>query len=135
MSNDELQQKYVELQLISSQLKKVQQEADILSQQLVELNYVKESLESLSNAKEGTDIMSPLGSGIFVNATLKSCEKVLMNVGGNVAVYKPIPEALDMVKNQIKDIEEIIKNLKNEYMKGATRAKELQTEMQGMVKK
>jgi len=123
----------MELQILSSQLKQVQQQVEVLNQQIVELTNVKESLESLSDSKEGTEIMSPLGSGIFVKAKVNKVEEVLMNVGGNVAVNKPLSKALEQVEGQIKDIEGIISNLKKEYTKGALKVQELQQEMQRLL--
>jgi len=135
MSEQEVQQKYMELQMISSQLKQVQQQVEVLSHQIVELSRVNESLEDISKAKKGTDIMAPLGSGIFIKASLKETKEVLLNVGGEIMVNKNTVDAKTLVSNQIEEMTKIMENLQNEYAKGATRAQEIQMEMQSMMAK
>ena len=134
-ADQEIQQKYMELQMLTSQLKQAQQQIEMFTQQIAEMGKVKESLEEVSTAKVGTDILSPLGAGIFVKAKLESAEEVLMNVGSEIAVHKSFKEAIEMVNGQVAEMGHIVEEMKMGFQDGASKVQEMQVELQKLITK
>ncbi len=132
-ADQEIQQKYMELQMLTAQLKQAQQQIEMFTQQIAEMGKVKESLEEISASKAGTDILSPLGAGIFVKAKLESAEEVVMNVGGEIAVNKSFKEAIEMVDSQVAEMGHIIEEIKAGFQDGASRVQGMQAELQKLI--
>lgn len=112
--NKELQQKYMELQLIDQQAKQVQQHLINLNQQLAELKNLEDGLDSIKKVKSGTEIFVPLGSGVFAKAELKDTDKILMNVGANILTSKGIPASKEIVKKQVDEIQGLVSQMEQE---------------------
>lgn len=129
-----LQQKYIEFQFVEQQVKKLQQQLQTFEQQLVDLESVKEALGELKEVKAGTEILLPLSSGIFVKAHIQSVDSLLVNVGANTAVEKPLSATKELLLLQGKELqkyrEQVMINLQllNVHMN------KLQEELQELVK-
>src|SRR3989344_3559872 len=114
---EEIQKKYLELQILNMQIKNVQEQFISLQQQLNELNNLEVSLTELKDVKNNKEIFSVLGSGVFVKSKLIDNENVLVNVGDGVLVKKKLNEALDLVKLQANNISGSIVIIKEELNK------------------
>lgn len=84
----QLQQKYVEHQMVEQQLKQLQQQLEKLELQVQEVERVNESVAELADAKEGDEILVPVSGGIFFKAKVTDASKFLINVGAGVVVSK-----------------------------------------------
>lgn len=98
-----------------------------------ELKRIKESLEDFQSSQE-TEAFNHLGGGIFVKVELKDKDKVLVNVGGNVLVYKDVKEAKKLIDEQALDIHDIIKKLDQEINTWATKVSSLEREIEDLNK-
>ncbi len=101
----ELQERYIELQLIDQQIKQFQQQLQTFDSKLQELVVTHEALKSLNDTKSGTKILVPVSSGIFVDAELKDVKQLKLNIGADVSVVKSLPETQKLVDEQIDEIQ------------------------------
>ncbi|MBI4453251.1 prefoldin subunit alpha [Candidatus Woesearchaeota archaeon] len=104
--SDEMQKKYVEFQVLQQQLQQLYQQIQQIDTQLTELNNVVVSLDDFKLLKKGSEMLVPLASGIFAYAELKQAEMVRVNVGSNVSVKKSIGDTVNLVKAQIKELDD-----------------------------
>jgi len=100
----ELSQKYMELQMLDSQIKQIQAQAQAFEAQVIEVEKISQSLDELGNVKAGTEIFVPVAQGIFAKAELKENKDLIVAVGGASAVSKPISGVKEMLVNQIVEI-------------------------------
>ena len=105
MHKEQLKQKYLEFQILSQEIQKIQEQRNLFFAQLEQLKTLLEGLYSLELSKKGTSFLAPLGPGVFALTTLDANDTILMNVGSNVVVSKTIPESLEIVREQIKELE------------------------------
>lgn len=131
--NEQLERKRIELQILFQQLTTLQNQIGALHNQIEEMNSLAESLEEVEKTKADTEILVPLGAGIFVNARITNTDEVLMNVGSKVAVPKTVKESCAIVRTQVKELEKVLLHLENEFQSYSARAQEMQSEMQGML--
>ena len=125
----EIQQKYIELQFLNQQIKKVQEQFMFFQQQLAELINLETSLLDMKNIKEDSELFSSLGSGIFVNSKLVDPKNVLVNVGASVLVTKTVEEAIKLIKTQIENVNKSQETIKEELTKAATFSGQLTQEL------
>ncbi len=135
MTQDELQQKYVQLQLLDQQIKQVQQQIQAIAKQLNDVVYSIQSLEEFKNVKPGTEVFVPIVTGIFAKAELKDAKNVNINVGSNVAVNKDLDDAKKLLEEQLTELENIRLKLSNDAQKMIAQAQLLQTEIMTLQQK
>ena len=131
----EIQQKYIELQILNQQIKKIQEQFMILQQQLAELINLETALLETKDVKKDSEVFSSLGSGIFVNSKLTDPENVIVNVGAGVLVKKTLDEALHLVKTQITNINQSQEAVKEELTKAVTYSEQLSQELNELASK
>lgn len=126
----EIQQKYLELQMIAQQVQQLQQQVQELQQQTEELTQLNSNIDDIKKTKKGTPILTPIGAGIFIKTKAEDISKVIMNVGSKVAVEKPLTEAKKIIEAQTKEMEKLITQLEQQLQKSMLYAQVLQQEME-----
>lgn len=114
--NEDLQKKYLELQIIIQQINEIQQQLPNIQNQVLELRSLKENITSLKEIKENTESFTPIGYNIFTKAKLQNTNGLLVNVGANIFVIKTVEEAKELIDTQIEEIQNIIKELENKLV-------------------
>ncbi|MEA3430947.1 MAG: prefoldin subunit alpha [Nanoarchaeota archaeon] len=132
-NTEDLQQKYMQMQMFQQQMEQVQKQLQLMEKQLVELDLVKKALGDLKNVKEDAEILVPLSSGIFVKAELKDNKKVTVNVGRGVATEKTIEQAQELISQQADELTKVRAQLTEDMSKMGVQANGLQQELQKLV--
>lgn len=132
-NNEILKEKIYELYNLNNNLKAMNDQLKLFDDEFSELKRIKESLEDFQSSQE-TEAFNHLGGGIFVKVELKDKDKVLVNVGGNVLVYKDVKEAKKLIDEQALDIHDIIKKLDQEINTWATKVSSLEREIEDLNK-
>ena len=111
MNNEnELRAFNMQAQMISEQLNRV-------DSGLMEIDYLKHSLDELGSTKENTEILAPISNGIFAKARLKKNNKLLVNVGNGVVVEKTIVETKELLDERIAEMSEAREKLMEQMQK------------------
>lgn len=129
----ELNEKYFELQILEQQLKQVSQQLLSLDNQLLELQRINDNLDDIAKTKKDTEILVALGGGVFSKAELKDSNTVLMNVGANIIIEKDIASSKEVVNHQIGQINDVVKQLEQEFQILAMNSQVLQHDLQKLV--
>lgn len=101
---EEAQKRFMHVKMLLHQMQQFEKQIETFDGQLTELNGVKEGLDELKGVTAGTDVYVPVSGGIFMRATIKEADKLLVNVGSNVAVAKTIPDTAKLIQEQINEI-------------------------------
>ena len=108
-NQQEQQEIMFKLSMFEQQIQQLQQQLQAVEKGIVELNSLNLGLDELVG-KEGKEIFASSGKGIFAKAKLIS-EDLIVDIGDKNLVKKTIPETQKLVKNQIKKLEEVKKEL------------------------
>lgn len=106
-----------ELQILHSQAQVIAEQLDKVDSSLMEIDYIKNSLDELNKTKKGTDIFAPMSSGIFVKAKLEDNQKLLVNVGNGVVVEKSIADAKLLFDERVAELEKFKEELLSQMQK------------------
>ena len=101
-----MNQEEAELHMLNSQAQAIAEQLERIDDGLMEIEYLKSSLDELKSSKKGSDIFAPMSSGIFVKAKLEENEKLLVNVGNNVVVEKTANETKSLLDERISEMNE-----------------------------
>ena len=131
MDEQEAQQKYLELQILDSQMKQIDQQLAAIDAQVAELNIIQQGLDELPKIKVGKDLFVPISQGIFVKAKLEENDQLLINVGAGVAVKKTIPEAKKLIDDQLSSIKDLRAQLHANIEMFAVKARQIEKDIIG----
>ncbi|MFA5141714.1 MAG: prefoldin subunit alpha [Candidatus Woesearchaeota archaeon] len=127
----EQQEKYMQLQMLSQQLKATEQELHKLDQHHKIMIDTLEQLDNLKNAKAGSETFVPVCNGIFAKAELKDCSKLLVNVGAGVIVEKDIASTKKLVESQLEQLAQVRMQLTNDLQTLSMEGHHLEHEISG----
>ena len=133
--NKEIQRKYLELQLVDKQIKQLQQQLQIVETQIIELTALVQGLDEFNNIKSGTEILVPIGSGIFAKASLKDNNTFLVNVGSNVVVKKDLNGVKGMLRVQLEELNKLKNQLASELNSMTAQLQEIERSAEAMLSK
>lgn len=132
---EELQKKYLQLQMYEQQANQVQKHIEQMDQQAVELAQVAENLREIKDVKEGTEVLVPLAGGVFLRALLSKPDHVLVNVGASSTVQKNIDDAVALVESQLKEIMEYREETAAQLMVMVKQARAVHAELKKLAQK
>jgi prefoldin alpha subunit len=129
MDKKKLQEKYVELQLLSLQIKQLEEQLSVIDQKCAELENLKGALHKLHKISPGSKSLVPLGQGIFVEGNINETDKILLNIGAGVMVKNTISEAEENITKQLEQLEGIILELSDNLKKYVAKAQAVEAEV------
>lgn len=129
MDKKKLQEKYVELQIISMQIKQLEEQLSVIDQKSAELENLRMALHKLHEIKPGTKSLVPIGSGVFASGTIEKTDEVLLNVGSGVIVSKTTHEAEESITKQLEQLEDIVLELSQNLKEYAAKAQDVEAEI------
>jgi len=122
MSKDEELSKYaVMIENYKEQLNYLDMQYSYLQTAIADCNKAKITLDQMSKTDNSTEILVPVGGGVFVNANMKNTSKVIFDIGAGLATEKTSEDA-------IKKIDSRIENLQKTQEKLVTMMQQLQAE-------
>jgi len=108
-SQQEQQKILFKLSVFEQHINQLQQQLEAVKQGIVELSSLSSDLNEIIGS-EGKEVLTSIGKGIFARTKLLS-ESLIMDVGGKNFVEKSIPETQEIIKEQIKKLEEVEEEL------------------------
>lgn len=129
----ELQETYAEYQLIEEQIKQIQQQVQKMDVQLADLTNIQEGLEEFKSTRPGSEVFVPVSNGIFLQASLVSNTKLLVNVGSSVVVEKSVDDTRKLLSDQHVEISRYRNQLLEHLNKMIAQMQSLQATLEKMI--
>src|SRR3989338_2635633 len=130
MTTDNLQERYMEYQMLFQQMQQLKENSSALEKHILSLNDLKDNLNNIPSIKTGTESLMAIGNGLFLKSELKDNENVIMNVGSGVCVEKSIQDAINTIDKQLIDVKNILEEINLEINDTTERIYQLQEELQ-----
>ena len=125
-----LQRKYVQLQIIRQQLAALMEEKKAITEKANEFSMTVSALQKLQDVKNREEMWSSLGSGTFVRSDIKDTEKVFIAVGAGVVLRKTADESIKILSSRLDDLHKFEAELMAEIMKYSQTAEHLEKELE-----
>jgi prefoldin alpha subunit len=130
MNQEEEFQRYAAMiDYYKSQLESIDNQQNYLQAAIMDYQKAKLTVEKLSEAKSGKEILIPIGGGVYTYATSKKPSKVLADIGAGIVIEKNPKDASGIIDKRINALQsdqqslsqmsEQIKNQMNEISKKA----------------
>ena len=113
--DEDIQSKMMEMESYRTQLQQYQMQKSQIMLNVQELLNARTTLEGIKSAKNGTEIMIPIGGGTFIKGKIEDTASVVTSVGADIAVTKNIEDAEKFLEKQLKLGEETVMKIES-YM-------------------
>jgi prefoldin alpha subunit len=130
MKDDELRQSLSVLEAYNSQLEAFAQQAQIFRMSLEEALRARETMKAFLNAKEGDEILVPIGASSFVAAKASGDGKAIVGIGSKISVEKDLADAVKYLDETVKDISDALKKTSDNAAEMETNARNLSLAVQ-----
>ena len=134
MESEQLKEKYMEYQLSVQQVQQLHQNIESLEKHISDISNLEGSINNLSNIKLNSEVLMPIGGGIFIKGTITENSKLIMNVGSNVFIEKSTDEGKDTIKKQLSEVSILADQMRDQAQILVERIKELQEEFESLRK-
>lgn len=131
-SKEELQQRYMEYQMLDAQAKQLQQQVAQVEKGMSDLMETKQNLDELQRSKDGIEVIIPVSNGIFTKAKMGQNKELLVNVGAGVVVNKSFDDAKELLDNQLKELTAYRQQLMQNLQMLAGKATEIALELKSL---
>lgn len=116
-AEEEMQQSMEALEMAKMRLDNLSKQAEMLQMSLNEHARAVETLKAVRGAKEGTEIMMPVGAGAFIPARTTGAKWAIVGIGAGVALEKSYEDAVATLEKDSAEIElqerKLVQEIKN----------------------
>lgn len=125
MNDDELRQAMATLEAYKNQLNALTQQSQLLQMSFEETVRASDTLNAFANAKEGDEILVPVGASSFVTAKVTASPKAIVGIGNKVSVEKSLDEAVTYISDNLAEIKDALAKLNESMQEMDTAARSL----------
>lgn len=126
----EIQQKMLQFQVLEGQLRATRAQIEQASARAEELTHAKVGLEGLEKVRPNDSAFIPMGAGNFIKGKIIDSSKVLMSMGGDIAIKKSRKQAIEILDSRLVEIQKMIAQLAVQEQKLTAALQKLQPEIQ-----
>ncbi|TDA31840.1 MAG: prefoldin subunit alpha [Hadesarchaea archaeon] len=132
---EELEKSLLELNRGRVLMEAMREQMALLSTTLSELSSTIETIKKLKELPEGTEILTPIGSGSFVRAKLMPLEKILTGVGAEVVIERTPEEALKFLEEKSAEVGRAVQRLQSEMANLQQKMEDLRPQIEKLLSK
>jgi prefoldin alpha subunit len=116
MNEAELRQAISTLEIFRAQLESINQNQQLVQISLEELGRAKETFVQYRKAKEGDELLVPVGGNSFVFAKVATNAKAIVGIGTGVSVEKSMEDAIKIMDDRAAELMDSMKKLADRRM-------------------
>ena len=109
MNDDELRQMLALMESYKNRTEALSRQVTVLRSTLEEVNMANESIKALMAAKEGDEIMVPIGASSFMNVKVTSNKNIVVGIGSGISVEKTPEDANKYMEANAAELSEALK--------------------------
>ena len=109
MEDNELRQAIAAMESYKERVEALSRQVQVLRVSLEEATMSADALKAFKNAKEGDEIMVPVGASSFITVKVTSNRNVVVGIGSNISVEKDIDDAIGYMDANNAEIAEALK--------------------------
>jgi len=114
-SEEEFRKLTVELRFLEQTAEAIQSRLNMINAVITDLTYSSMTLEDLGKEKENAELLVPIGGSSYVKARLGNTDKLIVGIGAGVSVEKALPEAKEVVKKRLEDLDKARMSLQQQF--------------------
>ena len=130
---EELNKLSVEMRLLEQTAETLQQRIGMINAAIRDLTYANMTLESIEKEKNNTELLVPIGGSSYVKTKLANKDKVIVGMGAGVSVEKTLPQAKQIVKERLEELEKTMNSAQQQFAQVAQRINTGRNQLQNLL--
>jgi prefoldin alpha subunit len=123
----------MELRYYEQTAEALQQRLSMMNAAMTDLTYANLTLESIEKEKENAEMMVPIGGSSYINVKLANPDKIVVGMGAGVSVEKTLPEAKDIIKQRLDELEKTRVQAQQQLSQIVERINQGRTQMESLL--
>lgn len=128
-ADKEMQQKYMEYQMLEAQGKQIEKQLKQVDAQAEEIASIAECIDEISKPEASKKLFIPVSSGVYIQGEISDSETFLVNVGSNVLVKKTAFETKELIVKQKGELDRAKAQIMEEFAKVQSRMLVIEREL------
>jgi len=128
----ELQEKIVAYRILEARLDSLLKQRDMLASKLIEIQTTLQSIDEIEKSKE--KVLFPIGSEAYTFGNITDKKKLIVEIGANVALEKPVEEGKKILDKRRVEIENALNSLQKNIVEISSSLDQLGPEIQDLAK-
>ena len=109
MEDNELRQAIAVMESYKERVEALSRQVQVLRVSLDEVNMASEALKAFKDAKEGDEILVPVGASTFIPVKVTANSSAVVGIGSNISVEKDVSDSVDYMEANAAEISEALK--------------------------
>ncbi len=109
MDDTELRQAIALMEGYKERVEALSRQVQVLRVSLDEVSMAAEALKAFRDAKEGDEILMPVGASTFIPVQVTGNRKAVVGIGSNISVEKDVSDSVDYMSANSAEISEALK--------------------------
>jgi len=109
VNDDELRQMLALMESYKNRTEALSRQVSVLRSTLDEVNMANESIKTLMAAKEGDDILIPIGASSFMTVKVSSNKNIIVGIGSGISAEKTPEDANKYMEANAAELTEALK--------------------------
>ncbi len=109
VDDNELRQAIAVMETYKERVEALSRQVQLLRVSLDEVGMATAALKAFKDAKEGDEILVPVGASTFIPVQVTGNRKVIVGIGSNISVEKDAAESVDYMDANSAEINEALK--------------------------
>jgi prefoldin alpha subunit len=118
---EELRKLSVEMRFLEQTAESLQQRISMVNAAITDLAYANMTLESVEKEKADAELLVPIGGSSYIRVKLADTDKVVVGMGAGVSIEKTLPEAKEIVKERLGELEKTMTSAQQQFAQVAQR--------------
>jgi prefoldin alpha subunit len=132
---EELRKLSVEMRFLEQTAETLQQRISMMNAAMTDLNYANMSLDGIEQEKENAELLVPIGGNSYIKVKLANPDKVVVGMGAGVSIEKTLPEAKEIVKERLGELEKTIRSAQQQFAQVAQRINASRNRLESLLAK
>ena len=109
VEDNELRQAIAVMESYKERAEALSRQVQVLRVSLDEVNIASEALKAFKDAKEGDEILVPVGASTFIPVKVTANRSAVVGSGSNISVEKDVSDSVDYMEANAAEISEALK--------------------------
>ncbi|MEM5882738.1 MAG: prefoldin subunit alpha [Candidatus Aenigmatarchaeota archaeon] len=131
MEENELQEKVLVYRLLEARLNSLLKERELMLSKIIE---IQTTLQSIEEIKKGEEVLFALGSEAYAFGRLKEKDKIIVEIGSNIALEKTFEDAKKTLEKRRVEMEKALNEVEKSIVEISSRLQELAPEIEKLAK-
>ena len=132
-AEEELNRLSVEMRFYEQTAETLQQRIGMINAALRDLTYANMTLEEMEKEKDNAELLVPIGASSYIKVKLASSDTVIVGMGAGVSVEKTLPEAKEIVKERLDELEKTLNSAQQQFAQVAQRINAGRSQLQSLL--